>query len=1072
MKKIMIFMLTFILLLQTYCVLADGEESNASNETKEVLDVSDESEDETNEYSLENITESNISEESETNKDRSEDVIYIDNTEQKKDIINTSLIGVLGFEYASVNGERKSLNGAEFCEIDEKYYIPIRMFCSYIGAECEWHEASRGVYISYGDYVFQFFDGKPEYFINGIEAAAKDNAALIDGSFFLTEDSISEIFNKKIFTDNKLIIICDKEIEFEPNKRYTLEYVFAKDLVFERPDKDTIYNDLIENTGKNVHPRLMLTPQKLEKINQYKETDDRYKRWINGIITSANGILTTPLSQYISSDTYANQGTMLVVARTLKSRFKTLSAAYLLTEDEQYLNRAWQEIENLNNFPDWGPAHFLATAEISAGVAVCYDWMYNGFTEQQRAIIRNMAKVKAFNEAIIAYRGTGPQYPSTKYGWVNYGNNWNVVCNSGIGMLALSMAEEPDVTDPALECIESGIKNNETILSLFYPEGSYSEGMTYWQYTIQYLTMHLLSLDTALGTCYGLLESPGLAETMYFPLYLEGPVSQFSFGDGTDTKVDVPEWSFYAEKNNDVGLLKRRAEKNASSGGLSDLIYFNPELESDDGNDDMPLDRCFGGIAQIAVMRDSWNSSETLFMATRAGLGSVNHGHQDMGSFIIEAYGKKWVKDYGSGNYYLPGYFGSNRYDYFMTRAEGHNMLIINPEFSAEGYNMSTVTDIDLKSKKRGAYLTLDFSETCKKTGINSYTRAMGLIDERTRFIVQDEVETDKESEYYWFMNAVGDIEILEDKKAVILTQDNKKMLVQLITDKGEFSIMAAEPLPESPQYDGQILPGEDRLAIHVENTKDLDICVVMTPFMAGQEIPYYTDGYKKIADWEIQDGEMPKLQQITADGRELDGFNPQKSVYLINYDEPQPNAPKIEAVSELYDIKVTQADAVPGYATIDMIQDGQILKTYTVQFNVKEQIGKVVGKTKYKPVSADASDVPEAINTPQNTIDDDLNTKWAAEGQQYLLYDLGEKKKVDTVSVAWYDRTNRITNIKVYVSNDAVSWEEVYSGQSRRLDADFENYSFDETEAQFVKVEVYRDGWNSVLEVGIHGTE
>ena len=49
--------------------------------------------------------------------------------------------------------------------------------------------------------------------------------------------------------------------------------------------------------------------------------------------------------------------------------------------------RAYEENETVANFPDWNPRHYLDTAEQAAKVAICYDWLYDVWTAEQREVI-------------------------------------------------------------------------------------------------------------------------------------------------------------------------------------------------------------------------------------------------------------------------------------------------------------------------------------------------------------------------------------------------------------------------------------------------------------------------------------------------------------------------------------------------------------------------------------------------------------------------------------------------------------------------------------------------------------
>jgi energy-coupling factor transporter ATP-binding protein EcfA2 len=134
-----------------------------------------------------------------------------------------------------------------------------------------------------------------------------------------------------------------------------------------------------------------------------------------------------------------------------------------------------------------------------------------------------------------------------------------------------------------------------------------------------------------------------------------------------------------------------------------------------------------------------------------------------------------------------------------------------------------------------------------------------------------------------------------------------------------------------------------------------------------------------------------------------------------------------------------------------------------------------LMGHPKYKIVDAVASDTPEAVNIPQNLFDNDLLTKWAAQGDQWIYFDLGETKPVDMLSVSWMAAASRVSPFEIQVSDDGKEWTQVYSGKSTGIAADFDYYSFKETKARYIRLCVhgYNDvagTWNSIMEVGIYG--
>src|SRR5207245_499006 len=70
--------------------------------------------------------------------------------------------------------------------------------------------------------------------------------------------------------------------------------------------------------------------------------------------------------------------------------------------------------------------------------------------------------------------------------------------------------------------------------------------------------------------------------------------------------------------------------------------------------------------------------------------------------------------------------------------------------------------------------------------------------------------------------------------------------------------------------------------------------------------------------------------------------------------------------------------------------------------------------------------------NLPQNTLDNDLATRWSAQGDgQWIRYDLGALVAVDHVDIAWYLGDTRSSSFDIQVSLDTVTWTKVFSGQS-----------------------------------------
>src|SRR2546422_2821693 len=62
--------------------------------------------------------------------------------------------------------------------------------------------------------------------------------------------------------------------------------------------------------------------------------------------------------------------------------------------------------------------------------------------------------------------------------------------------------------------------------------------------------------------------------------------------------------------------------------------------------------------------------------------------------------------------------------------------------------------------------------------------------------------------------------------------------------------------------------------------------------------------------------------------------------------------------------------------------------------------------------------------NIPQNTLDQNLDTRWSTNGDgQWIRYDLGAVATVDHLDIAWYLGDARSTSFDIEVSLDTVTW-------------------------------------------------
>ena len=117
--------------------------------------------------------------------------------------------------------------------------------------------------------------------------------------------------------------------------------------------------------------------------------------------------------------------------------------------------------------------------------------------------------------------------------------------------------------------------------------------------------------------------------------------------------------------------------------------------------------------------------------------------------------------------------------------------------------------------------------------------------------------------------------------------------------------------------------------------------------------------------------------------------------------------------------------------------------------------------------------------NVAENVLDDDLATRWSAEGDgNWIRFDLGAPTEIDAIEIGFYLGDRRTSRFNVQTSNDAVAWnhalidgDAIASSSGTRL---VETFDFADVTARYVRIVGYgnsNSAWNSLTEVDIVGT-
>jgi hypothetical protein len=116
-----------------------------------------------------------------------------------------------------------------------------------------------------------------------------------------------------------------------------------------------------------------------------------------------------------------------------------------------------------------------------------------------------------------------------------------------------------------------------------------------------------------------------------------------------------------------------------------------------------------------------------------------------------------------------------------------------------------------------------------------------------------------------------------------------------------------------------------------------------------------------------------------------------------------------------------------------------------------------------------------QSPNVAENIYDDDLNTRWSAEGSvQEIGVDLGaDSTMVDNIKIAWYKGDERTQDFKLWVkSTPSENWQLINTLTSSGTTNQFQEYAIN-APARYVKIECNGNSenlWNSISEVEVWG--
>ena len=517
---------------------------------------------------------------------------------------------------------------------------------------------------------------------------------------------------------------------------------------------------------------------------------------------------------------------LLATSRNTLRRITNFALVYRLTGDKKWSARAEQEMLSVAAFSDWNPSHFLDTAEAATGVALGYDWLYDTLSPETRRTLR---------EALITHALTPGDNDTLAWRRSAVPNNWLQVCEAGLTLAALSVAEEsPDL---AWRTIDRAQRNVPKIFQTYEPDGAYVEGTMYWDYGTTYHVILIEALHSATRSAGPLAENQAFLRSARVMNLLTGPTGRFfNYGDSREQRTFSPAMYWFARETRQPSLVAtehtRMRDELRNAPGASDNGPFPSRflalalLWMPDGPAaapaTLPASWATQGANPLAVFR-SGEGYDSLFAAIKGGKPRLSHGHMDAGSFLLDLGGVRWTTDLGVPNYNnieQAGIqlFGKDRWKVYALNASSHSIPLIDDvppddQTTAVLSNFSDAAISDISTEAQTA--TIDLTALYAKQA-SSLHRTLHVASPDS-IVIRDTLAGAKPGSRYrfsWMTRAA----VTTDATGATLRLKNKVLRIDFTAD-APLEIVNEDASNPPAAYDAK-QPGLRRLSVFFTVTK------------------------------------------------------------------------------------------------------------------------------------------------------------------------------------------------------------------------------------------------------------
>ena len=465
------------------------------------------------------------------------------------------------------------------------------------------------------------------------------------------------------------------------------------------------------------HPRVLITPAIVHRLQGYASSSDPalVSRHANLIANATKDLAIAPPSW---------TGTLGVgdaIYNSSRGIIEDCALAWQVTRDARYADRAIAELMAIASFPTWfetssysgkPSSDVLRPAIAVRSMLLGYDWMFEALTEAQRRRIREAVRQRFLTPAEAFYAKGDTQFQVS--------GNHGEFAAAGMALAALVFEHDDPAGDATLATdLAEATQNLQAVqFGQMVNGGAMFEGPSYLLWGMQPAVSVLPALQTAMPEL-ALFDTPGVESAATLATYIRGPTRwEYPYADAeARTTSTQPAMLWLASHYRSPAFAWQYFSTSGSgspvtahSGAAAEtMILYDPEVGvQSPAAVGLTLTRVFPGV-QIGFLRSAWDDPDAAFLAAKGGDNARLHTHRDLGSFVLDMGGQRWIEDLGRDTYTKWPTFGDYQKLAFRTLAESHATLRVDgvaDQASTGKASIDSPSDDKLVVDASGAYPT------------------------------------------------------------------------------------------------------------------------------------------------------------------------------------------------------------------------------------------------------------------------------------------------------------------------------------------------------------------------------